>query len=395
MVLRKVASLFSFLLILITFSTAFSQQNVQLDDSECIRKKGNVKQIYHRNVPEPTSRPDTKPDFTLFLLGDTGNPHCAEPVNDHFYSKLLKHQTESAVVFLGDNVYPNGIPSNSGKKKDIAQAKLKIHLDQLVEYSHRTYFVAGNHDYHKAFKSPKRIIAQQELIRSYDQKSKGEIAYRPVDQSGNMVELIELNSKIAMIAMDTQWALKKINKKNTKKLFREPLEQALKQAEQYEYLVLVAHHPLYTVGDHGHEKLFIASEDLHRKKYIKLINEIEPNLPSGVKIIYAAGHDHSLQHIKLERFHQIVSGSGSKSNHVVENGISSGSLEMAIKKRLDDKEFMKKRPRFETALKNLEFATNYKGYVQLEFYPDNGGEVWMKAFGLDNQVKQVYTTRLF
>ena len=395
--MRNVISLLSLLLILITCSTTYSQEKIQLDHSECIRKKGNVKQIYYRNVLEATSESNSKPDFTLFLLGDTGNPHCAEAVNDHFYTKLLKHQTESAVVFLGDNVYPNGIPSKSRKKKRIAQAKLEVHLDRLVDYSHRAYFVAGNHDYHKAFKSPKRIVAQQELIRSYDQKSKGEIAFRPVDQAGDMVALIELNPQIAMIAMDTQWALKKINKKNTRKLFTEPLERALKESEKYEYLIIAAHHPLYTVGDHGHEKLFIASEDLHRKKYRKLINEIEPKLPLGVKIIYAAGHDHSLQHISLDHFHQIVSGSGSKSNHIIEKDIPADSLGTAIAHRLADKKFMQKRPRFETALKNLEFATNFKGYVELEFYLDSedGGEVWMKAFGLENEVKQMYSTRLF
>jgi UDP-2,3-diacylglucosamine pyrophosphatase LpxH len=368
---------------------------VQLDDSECIRKKGNVKQIYYKNASEIPSGPESTPDFTLFLLGDTGDAHCAEPVNEHFYSKLLKHQTESSVVFLGDNVYPNGIPYNSGKKKKIAQAKLEIHLDRLVDYSHTAYFVAGNHDYHKVFKSPKRILAQQELIRSYDQKSKGEIAYRPIDQAGDMVELIALNSKIAMLAMDSQWALKKINKRNTRKLFREPLERALKESENYEYLIIAAHHPLYTVGDHGHEKLFIASEDLHRKKYRKLINEIEPKLPSGVKIIYAAGHDHSLQHIKLDNFHQIVSGSGSKSNHIIGHDITSDSLKIALENHLADEQFMKKRSRFETSLRNLEFATNYKGYIQLDFYHQNGGEVWMKAFGLDNEVEQLYVTRLF
>ena len=203
----------SLLLALSPFSTIYGQQEIQLDTSECIRKKGNIKQIYYKNGPENRSEPAGQPDFTLFLFGDTGNPHCAKAVNSHFYTNLLKHETESAVLFLGDNVYPNGIPYKSGEKKKIAQAKLKVHLNELVDYSHRAYFLAGNHDYHKAFKSPKRILAQQELISSFNQKSKGEMAFRPRKQAGDMVELIELDPKIALIAIDSEWAINKINKR--------------------------------------------------------------------------------------------------------------------------------------------------------------------------------------
>ena len=80
---------------------------------------------------------------------------------------------------------------------------------------------------------------------------------------------------------------------------------------------------------------------------------------------------------------------------MIESNITSDSLEMALENRLADRKLMGKRNRFEIALRNLEFATNYKGYVQLEFYNNNGGEVWMKVLALDNNVKQVYSNKLF
>ena len=51
-----------------------ARQVVQLDTIECIRKKGQVKQLYEseRNVNQ--DEPAIDPDFILFLIGDTGNP---------------------------------------------------------------------------------------------------------------------------------------------------------------------------------------------------------------------------------------------------------------------------------------------------------------------------------
>lgn len=107
----------SLLIVLLPFSTICGQEKILLDTSDCIRKKGNIKQIYYKDGSVSSSAPSTQPDFTLFLFGDAGNPHCAEAVNSHFYRNLLEHETRSAVLFLGDNVYPNGIPYKSGKKR--------------------------------------------------------------------------------------------------------------------------------------------------------------------------------------------------------------------------------------------------------------------------------------
>lgn len=394
--MRKDFIYLGLVLILLPFNTLSGQEKIQLDTTECYQKKGNIQQIYYKDDFENRSEPHNRPEFILYLFGDAGNPHCAKKVNRYFYTNLLEHKSKSAVVFLGDNVYPNGVPYKSGKKKKIAQTKLEVHLNGLTDYPHQAYFLPGNHDYRTVFKSPKRIIAQQELISSFNQISKGEIALRPINQGGDMVELIELNPKIGMIIIDSGWAIKKINKrKTTQTLFREPLRSALEESEKYEYLIIAAHHPLYTVGSHGHGKIPLASEDLHTKKYRKFINEVETQLPSGVKIIYAAGHDHSIQYMKLNHFRQIVSGSGSKSSHIIEPNITSDSLKIALENRLADSKLMEKRPRFEVALNNLEFATNYKGYVQLEFYNNDDGGVWMKVVALEDYVKQVYSNRLF
>jgi len=49
---------------------------------------------------------------TLYLLGDTGLPHTDRP--DALFSflkaKLKVASSNTTVVFLGDNIYPNGLP---------------------------------------------------------------------------------------------------------------------------------------------------------------------------------------------------------------------------------------------------------------------------------------------
>ena len=309
-------------------------------------------------------------------------------------------------MYLGDNVYTNGIPYRSytsdtyeGKnmKVKIAETKLLVQLNRLSEYTGNAFFVPGNHDYHKIVKSPKRIDAQRNLITAFDKKKEtdGEIAFKPAAREDLKVELVELTPEIAIIFIDSEWAVRKINKPESKRLFTDPLKKAFDTAQKYNYVILAAHHPLYSVGDHGHEKLIFASEDIHRKKYRKYIRSIESYLNKGINIIYAAGHDHSIQHIHSQNFHQIISGSGSKSNHIIKNEVPSDSLQYAIANHLTDEAFMKKRPRFKTALESLLFATNYNGYVQLEFYSGRN-EVWMKVYAIsDNSLKNLYSARLF
>src|SRR6187402_3149025 len=61
---------------------------------------------------------DIEPDeieTTLFLIGDAGEP---DPRNNAFVLDSLRRQAAEApgravVVFLGDNVYPNGTPVDS------------------------------------------------------------------------------------------------------------------------------------------------------------------------------------------------------------------------------------------------------------------------------------------
>jgi len=69
-------------------------------------------------------------------------------VFDHLKESLDNESSESAIVWLGDNIYPVGLaPSNSiyhaqGKHRLMAQ------LATMANYNGYKYFVPGNHDWY-------------------------------------------------------------------------------------------------------------------------------------------------------------------------------------------------------------------------------------------------------
>ena len=71
------------------------------------------------------------PYFTLYLIGDAGNAPLGESTTafDHLKKKLDQESESSAIIWLGDNIYPVGLaPANSvyhaeGKHRLLAQLR--------------------------------------------------------------------------------------------------------------------------------------------------------------------------------------------------------------------------------------------------------------------------------
>ena len=68
---------------------------------------------------------------TFFLIGDAGNADEQEGTTT---LHLLKNQLEKAsknstLIFLGDNIYPKGLPDKSDKTRPLAEEKLQRQLD--------------------------------------------------------------------------------------------------------------------------------------------------------------------------------------------------------------------------------------------------------------------------
>jgi hypothetical protein len=100
--------------------------------------------------PEPLA-PAVEPsaiETSLFLIGDAGAPNNdGEPVLAALERQVSEAPARKAIVFLGDNIYPTGLPDTGASGRDQAERQLLAQIEVGVRTGTPTYFVPGNHDW--------------------------------------------------------------------------------------------------------------------------------------------------------------------------------------------------------------------------------------------------------
>ncbi|MBC8052443.1 MAG: metallophosphoesterase [Sphingobacteriaceae bacterium] len=334
-----------------------------------------------------------KVPFELFLIGDTGDISLARP--DPVLQTLCSHfdeKQDSGVIFLGDNIYPRGLPPTSNILRKSAERTLIQHHEALKGYNGKLIFIAGNHDWNKGRKDGYEYIIRQE---QYMRELFGEReVFLPANGCPGPVE-INLNEHLTIVAIDTQWwlqtGLRPIGKQygcsvSTEEEFFEQLIEILDRNKD-KHLLIAGHHPVYSYAIHGgkfklkhhifpltlyddaawiplpgigsllplYRKFLGAREDIAHPRYRRLRKKLKEILAQYPGLIYAAGHEHNLQYICKEHNHFIVSGSGSKVKYVVQNG------------------------------KYLRYGVKAKGFFKLRFETD--GCVYLSAWVIDTTKK--------
>lgn len=96
-------------------------------------------------VPEPAPR---EIEWTVLLMGDGGSPdERDDPTFGALAAAARQAPDRTTVVFLGDNVYPAGLPPDGAPGRAAAERVLQIHLAALQGSGARGYFLLGNHDW--------------------------------------------------------------------------------------------------------------------------------------------------------------------------------------------------------------------------------------------------------
>ena len=302
-----------------------------------VKKGKNLSEISNSDIKSVT-------DFKIFLIGDAGNADEAQAQNT---LNLLKGQLEAAdknsmLIFLGDNIYPSGMPEKSDKDYNSAKKKLEDQLAIVKNFKGKTLVIPGNHDWYSGLDGLK---AQEEFVKDYfnDKKAFLPKASCPIDD-------INLTKDVKLIVIDTEWALVNWDKypginKNCDIKTREDFFDEFKDLinkNQDKRIIVALHHPVISSGTHAgytsaksHLYPFkskvpvpgVASllnvvrtssganpQDINNQHYADLSNRLKSIVQEKENIIFVSGHDHNLQYHEERNIRQIISGAGSKTD---------------------------------------------------------------------------------
>ncbi len=291
----------------------------------------------------------------IILIGDAGqltngrHPVVAAAKNH------IKMDEKTTVVFLGDNLYKVGFPDNSLPTYDIAKAPLDSQIQIAGKSKAKVYFVPGNHDWANGGDLGYESILR---VQSYiDFLSNDNVHMYPRDGCPGPVE-VSITKDIVLVMMDSQWWIHQYDKPGiesdcpfkTKTEVLTALDDILSR-NSHKLVILAFHHTFRSYSPHGGyftlkehifpftdaipglyiplpiigsiypltRAVFGTSQDIKHPLYQSMINDIEGIVNGHPNVIYAAGHDHSLQLIQDSTYNFIVSGAGSKNSRVNKN----------------------------------------------------------------------------
>ncbi|EDM43220.1 outer membrane protein [unidentified eubacterium SCB49] len=280
----------------------------------------------------------------FYLIGDAGySPMGGLSVGLTAAKSTIEKENSANdyALYLGDNIYPSGMPPKDSEKRKYAENHMDGQLATVKEFKGTTYFIPGNHDWYN--NRLEGLTREQEYLI---EKSGNPEIFQPTN--GCPLKSISVNENIQLLIIDTQWYLEdwntdpNINKncdiKTREKFFIE-IELEI-QKNRNKTILFAMHHPMFTNGTHGgHYGLnkhlfpfqskipmpFLASlitqvrtqggvsvQDRYNELYNKLMNRLGDIAKRHPRLVFASGHEHSLHHIEKEGLIQIQSGSASK-----------------------------------------------------------------------------------
>src|SRR5215203_3657169 len=104
-------------------------------------------QILFAQTDSLQSIPDTI-NQRIFLIGDAGEmPGSTHPVIDWLKKNVDWNDERNSVLFLGDNIYPLGLPMEGDPTFPHSKAILDDQISLVKGKKARAYFIPGNHDW--------------------------------------------------------------------------------------------------------------------------------------------------------------------------------------------------------------------------------------------------------
>lgn len=283
---------------------------------------------------------------SFYLVGDAGkSPMGGMSDGLKTFQNYLKavNQEGDYTVFLGDNIYPAGMPEKGDAERKYAENAIDAQLNSLSNFKGETIFIPGNHDWYSD--GLNGLLREAEYIREVTEKD----MVKPA--GGCPVESISVSENIQLIVIDSQWYLEDWNTdpafnefceiKTREKFFIEIANELEKN--QGKTILFAMHHPMFTNGSHGGyfglpKHLYplqkkipmpglaslvaqirtqggVSVQDRYNELYNRLMNRLATIAKSSNRLVFASGHEHSMHHIEQDGLIQIQTGNGAKASY--------------------------------------------------------------------------------
>jgi hypothetical protein len=290
-------------------------------------------------------------ESTIFLIGDAGEPLAdgSEPTLKSLKRQVQSTPDSSRVIFLGDNIYPAGLPATSDLTRQESERRLLEQLRAVDTTRARGIFIPGNHDWARYGPGGWEAVKRQEVFVEEYLGRRGE--FLP-DRGCPGPVVRDIGNHLRLIVLDTQWWLHDHVKPqrgnsdcatDSREEVLADLQAALAGAGQRAVLV-TAHHPLESHGVHGgfygwRDHLFpllnfskylwiplpgigslyplvrsfgVSDQDLADRENCEMRHALEAVFTANPPLAIASGHEHTLQILQHSRLpsYLIISGHG-------------------------------------------------------------------------------------
>lgn len=164
-----------------------------------VQSCATYKAQYDSKTKNEFSPNEAKVAHTFILVGDAGNGVFKDTIDysESLVNNLKNVNKNSTLLFLGDNIYPAGMPNEKEIGHKDAVQKLQEQIDIASTFKGKTIFIPGNHDwYHDGNEGLKR---QENIVES----KLGKKSFLP--QDGCPIESLDITDDITLIIVDSQW----------------------------------------------------------------------------------------------------------------------------------------------------------------------------------------------
>ncbi|MFD1632060.1 metallophosphoesterase [Pseudopedobacter beijingensis] len=345
--------------------------------------------VFAANEQEWTSNniPDSvKILRSIYLIGDAGklDENNASPTLTALKKKLLINSNKQDIlIFLGDNIYPKGMPDQNSRQRKEKEAVMDFQIQIQEKFKGKIFFIPGNHDWKQGLKS---IDLQRDYIN--DHLNNG--AFLPEPQT--YFTQLEIDNTMLLLFLDSESLISK-EKVDT---VTSELQKTFKQYKHH-HILIAQHHPLYSNGPHGgyftlkdhifpltaiYKNLYIplpllgsfypilrqqglSTQDLNNPKYTGFAKTLINEIKQYQNIVVTSGHEHALQLLKKGKINQVVSGSSIYTSKIFPS-------------------------------KNILFGIGANGYARLNYYEN--GQCWVEFYTVTketNKAELVYRKALY